>query len=458
MTPDVRRTLRNRARYEVANNAYAKGMVLTIAGDCVGTGPRLQLLSEDNETNRIVEQAFAEWATAADLAAKLRTMRMAKATDGEAFAVLVSNPTLDHPVKLDLRPIEADRVTSPPQWFSNQDIVDGIGLRGDPAERVVNQVVYDVGSIVAGIVRGAVIVQDGQVPDGAQMIGQGPEHLVGHQLARLGIVVQALLGQDLVHGRAVEHAPAGTGLVVEAEHHVRAVVSPTHYAPIKGIVGILDPPVRVSGLPVGVVGKLLHAREPTAMVPGVAGDVGVAGGEGAAGVVVDEPGRAVALGVVGVGEGAVGDHPVVGVGGVGRAVGLGAVARGVVGVALVGLPVVGIVGAGELAGGVVVVGDSAVGRGLLKDASGGVELSDTGSLTYSTTGPQFTSRMASTILQKVAPVPLVKNRTLLHRRPLPGAVLPGWPSRALQQMRLEECKFFPGFRPLRNSTLRASTV
>jgi len=128
MTPDVRRTLRNRARYEVANNAYAKGMVLTIAGDCVGTGPRLQLLTEDNQTNRIVEQAFAEWALAVDLAAKLRTMRMAKATDGEAFAVLVSNPTLDHPVKLDLRPIEADRVMSPPQWFGNQDIVDGIEL------------------------------------------------------------------------------------------------------------------------------------------------------------------------------------------------------------------------------------------------------------------------------------------------------------------------------------------
>ncbi len=62
MTADVRRTLRNRSRYEVANNSYAKGMVLTVAGDCVGTGPRLQLLSEDNETNRIVEQTFADWA------------------------------------------------------------------------------------------------------------------------------------------------------------------------------------------------------------------------------------------------------------------------------------------------------------------------------------------------------------------------------------------------------------
>lgn len=139
MTPDVRRTLRNRARYEVANNSYAKGMVLTIAGDCVGTGPRLQLLTEDNETNRIVEQAFAEWVTAVDLAGKLRTLRMAKATDGDAFAVLVNNPALDHPVKLDIRPIEADRVTSPPEWMGELDIVDGIEL-----DRYGNPTAYHV--------------------------------------------------------------------------------------------------------------------------------------------------------------------------------------------------------------------------------------------------------------------------------------------------------------------------
>ncbi|HUT12495.1 MAG TPA: hypothetical protein VMY42_18500 [Thermoguttaceae bacterium] len=60
MTPDVRRTLRNRARYEVANGAYARGLVLTIAGDCAGTGPRWQLLCEGSATNRIIEQAFAQ--------------------------------------------------------------------------------------------------------------------------------------------------------------------------------------------------------------------------------------------------------------------------------------------------------------------------------------------------------------------------------------------------------------
>ena len=49
---DVRRTLRNRARYEVANNSYARGIVLTLANDTVGTGPRLQLLTGDEGINR----------------------------------------------------------------------------------------------------------------------------------------------------------------------------------------------------------------------------------------------------------------------------------------------------------------------------------------------------------------------------------------------------------------------
>ena len=38
--PEVRRVLRNRARYEVANNSYARGIVLTLANDVIGTPPR----------------------------------------------------------------------------------------------------------------------------------------------------------------------------------------------------------------------------------------------------------------------------------------------------------------------------------------------------------------------------------------------------------------------------------
>ena len=110
---EVRRILRNRARYEVANNSYARGIVLTLANDVVGTGPRLQMLSDDAEVSRQIESEFATWAKAIDLPGKLRTMREAKAQDGESFAVLFSNEKLDSPVKLDLRLIEADQVSTP---------------------------------------------------------------------------------------------------------------------------------------------------------------------------------------------------------------------------------------------------------------------------------------------------------------------------------------------------------
>ncbi len=126
---DVRKKLRERARYEVANNSYARGIVLTIANDCIGTGPRLQLLTDNAEVNRAVEAAFAEWARATRLAEKLRTMRMAKATDGETFAVLTANPVIDSPVALDVQLVEADRVASPVMsiWPTANDI-DGIML------------------------------------------------------------------------------------------------------------------------------------------------------------------------------------------------------------------------------------------------------------------------------------------------------------------------------------------
>jgi lambda family phage portal protein len=126
---DVRRKLRERSRYEVANNSYAKGIVLTLANDCIGTGPRLQLLSSDGATNNRVETAFAGWAKAINLAEKLRAMRMAKSTDGEAIAVLTMNPRIDSPVMLDVQLVEADRVASPVASFlPTANEVDGIAL------------------------------------------------------------------------------------------------------------------------------------------------------------------------------------------------------------------------------------------------------------------------------------------------------------------------------------------
>ncbi|AQT67937.1 phage portal protein, lambda family [Anaerohalosphaera lusitana] len=127
-SPEVRKALRERSRYEVANNSYARGIVLTLANDTIGTGPRLQMLTEDACLNREIENEFSSWSQSIGLAAKLRTMRMARCQDGESFAVLADNPSVGHPVQLDLQLIEADRVTSELSFNQSDDEIDGIRL------------------------------------------------------------------------------------------------------------------------------------------------------------------------------------------------------------------------------------------------------------------------------------------------------------------------------------------
>jgi len=133
---DVRRILRNRSRYEVANNSYARGIVLTLANDTIGTGPRLQMLTEDAEANRRIEQEFARWSKAVGLAEKLRTMRIARAQDGESFAILTNNRNLPTSVQLDLRLVEADQVCTPDLSVLTENAIDGIvfDAAGNPVE------------------------------------------------------------------------------------------------------------------------------------------------------------------------------------------------------------------------------------------------------------------------------------------------------------------------------------
>ncbi|MCC6425705.1 MAG: phage portal protein [Phycisphaerales bacterium] len=154
VNPEVRRILRNRARYEVANNSYAKGIALTLANDTIGTGPRLQMLTDDAVANARIEDAFEQWSRAVDLAGKLRTMRLARAESGEAFALLVSNPAIGSPVSLDLKLIEADQVCTPLLRRGRTDEIDGIVLDqwGNPsAYRVLKRHPGDSGSLRAPI-------------------------------------------------------------------------------------------------------------------------------------------------------------------------------------------------------------------------------------------------------------------------------------------------------------------
>ena len=118
LTPEVRRILRNRCRYEVANNSYARGMVLTLAHDVVGTGPRLQLLTPDAKYNRRAELSFAAWSSGVNLAGKLRTLRMARAQDGEGFMAHVSVRVSQAVFPLEFNPYSIPRAAD---WIHEPD-------------------------------------------------------------------------------------------------------------------------------------------------------------------------------------------------------------------------------------------------------------------------------------------------------------------------------------------------
>jgi len=134
LVPEVRRLIRNRARYERANNAYVHGICVTKSNDLIGTGPRVQLVTGNAEADRSISRAFFDWSWSVRLADKLRTATEARVLDGEAFALFFTNPRLDsRGVQLDLRLIEADQVASPAyQWEQtispDGSLVDGVEL------------------------------------------------------------------------------------------------------------------------------------------------------------------------------------------------------------------------------------------------------------------------------------------------------------------------------------------
>jgi len=123
-----RKILMNRARYVAANNPYAKGMVLSMANDVIGTGPKLQIINEDQTRATRIEKAWRIWSKKVKLARKLRAMRAGETVDGEAFGVISKNPKIDFPIQLDLLLINPALVQSPDFTYDGNDLntVDGI--------------------------------------------------------------------------------------------------------------------------------------------------------------------------------------------------------------------------------------------------------------------------------------------------------------------------------------------
>jgi len=125
-SPTVRSIIRRRARYESANNSSLRGMISKHANYVIGTGPRLQLSSENQIMNHDIEADFLAWSKEINLGRKLRIAVMAEARDGEVFLMLIYNKKLNTKIKLDIRVLEADRIRGDYQTMSNDDEVDGI--------------------------------------------------------------------------------------------------------------------------------------------------------------------------------------------------------------------------------------------------------------------------------------------------------------------------------------------
>ncbi len=100
---------------------------------------RLQMLTTNANANRIVEQEFFAWADAISLAEKLRTMRLARVSDGESFGLLTTNPRIPTPVQLDVKLVEAEQVTAPSLNKPPARYLDGIQF-----DEYGNPITYDV--------------------------------------------------------------------------------------------------------------------------------------------------------------------------------------------------------------------------------------------------------------------------------------------------------------------------
>lgn len=124
----VRHKLVRYSRYEVANNGYSDGIAQTYATDLVGVGPQLRMQTQSTGFNQLVERTWYLWCQAIKFRRKLWTMAHAKDVDGEALAVIRTNPKVRHPIKLDITLRETEQCQTPFPPFGDPTYIDGLKL------------------------------------------------------------------------------------------------------------------------------------------------------------------------------------------------------------------------------------------------------------------------------------------------------------------------------------------
>lgn len=127
LSPDVRKTLRSRCRYEVQNSSWLYGMIVSHAESIIGTGARLQIHGLGEESNDY-EKAFSEWAKSVNLWKTIRTAICTEIRDGEAFIQLTNRPHNTNPCKLYPLLLDAERICSPDSAADTDDDFQADGI------------------------------------------------------------------------------------------------------------------------------------------------------------------------------------------------------------------------------------------------------------------------------------------------------------------------------------------
>lgn len=92
--PGTRRTLRERAAYEVANNCYCAGFVSTLAEETVGyVAPAIEVQTASAELNKFIADEWRRWSQSPEVnwPEKLNLLDRGRRVDGESFLTMTND-------------------------------------------------------------------------------------------------------------------------------------------------------------------------------------------------------------------------------------------------------------------------------------------------------------------------------------------------------------------------------
>jgi capsid protein len=127
LSPEVRRKLRMRMRYEAENCSWLSGMLSTAANHIIGNGPKLQVLVEDRAAADRLEAAWMEYSEAIQFSGLLKTLCRSDWCDGEVVGLRV-RADLHPDFQVMPRLYEADQLADPFQKIGDPYIEDGVRI------------------------------------------------------------------------------------------------------------------------------------------------------------------------------------------------------------------------------------------------------------------------------------------------------------------------------------------